>query len=828
MLLFFLQSATLFAFAAAAQSGQSGPYYGLPLGSLHSTSDGTQAEIYAADDKNIMLVNFNHRPENPGCTVLMAGPPRAEVQEENVVPSGEGILIPVRQPLMSRRRRRNTPLNSFYNWPFELDNLRAPSQSGFDSKPRSNPFAGIELDVGSGDSPFDEDNDVDRSTTNTPKSRTQPSTITTVKATSDRIIVFDGQGRPVNADGAATKEVPRRAPPSRVRVTRPPSTPAEGSDDTEYITTSRLTKDGYVTVKIPKGKRIQTQPPTVETTTETPPPTEAPEVETTEVETPEVESSEVEVPEAESPDLVPVQAQQVIAPVPRRARKQRTTTIAPIDNGETTDTTEPIRVLTESVADEETEEEQTETTTAEAEPTTRENEWRTARPRHRSTSVSTAAATPGSGLVEVDKNAGQGLIIGSPSDPDFRPPSNVNPNFFGPLPRFPKKENETAKVSRFATSAPTLQGDVSGEEGYTAVFGVEPPATRPPRRQSAGGRLFKAMSAAKRATPPCSASSRLLPGLRAASPLEVVRQPVLLALAHRVIADSSSFSASRTTKIVTVDSERPPPTRAPSRQRTLAPVPTRPFAARKSASVAPSAQEESSSESGATPLFRVVEDPRAERRRLKALAAAAERGEEIPEQRGEEILESTTQAVKLARNGADQFALPTVQGKMMTVSVPRGAKIADYEWFGIYDQCQQTRTAFVSLKDIKPPTEKIIGALVGTSHNVSSNRIQVLNCNTLLIPGFILADASNTDTYFYIGIGEFPTYIVQQVRAYVVGRSPEEPLRGYNGEDVMIRLPAGWKTFDVNFLSIYSERERISFGHVEIPPVVVPPCDEGN
>jgi hypothetical protein len=37
------------------------------LGSLHYNADGTQAEIYAADDNNIMLVNFNHRPQNPGC-----------------------------------------------------------------------------------------------------------------------------------------------------------------------------------------------------------------------------------------------------------------------------------------------------------------------------------------------------------------------------------------------------------------------------------------------------------------------------------------------------------------------------------------------------------------------------------------------------------------------------------------------------------------------------------------------------------------------------------------------------------------------------------------
>lgn len=48
-----------------------------------------------------------------------------------------------------------------------------------------------------------------------------------------------------------------------------------------------------------------------------------------------------------------------------------------------------------------------------------------------------------------------------------------------------QKENETEELpSKRFTAAPTLQSDVSGEEGYTAVFGVEAPSTKaPPRRE---------------------------------------------------------------------------------------------------------------------------------------------------------------------------------------------------------------------------------------------------------------------------------------------------------------------------------------------------------
>jgi hypothetical protein len=207
--------------------------------------------------------------------------------------------------------------------------------------------------------------------------------------------------------------------------------------------------------------------------------------------------------------------------------------------------------------------------------------------------------------------------------------------------------------------------------------------------------------------------------------------------------------------------------------------------------------EEDSSEGGSTPLYRIVEDPRAKRRHLKAVANAAD---SKADRRHREPVAPTAE---IARNG-DKFTLPTLQGKMLTVSVPKGAKISDYEWFGIYDQCQQVggaaficrsnpialqiRTAYVSLKEIKPPTEQTIGAIVGVKHNVSSGRIQVLNCNTLLIPQFVLNKSRNTSaffflhwdnntaviaaSYFYVGIGDFPSYIVQQVRVYVVGRPP--------------------------------------------------------
>jgi len=53
----------------------------------------------------------------------------------------------------------------------------------------------------------------------------------------------------------------------------------------------------------------------------------------------------------------------------------------------------------------------------------------------------------------------------------------------------------------------------------------------------------------------------------------------------------------------------------------------------------------------------------------------------------------------------------------------------------------------------------------------------------------------------------------------------DTPLRAYRNEDLLIRLPVGWKTFDINFISIFNADERVSYGHSIIPPVIVPPCN---
>ena len=49
---------------AEDQSGD--PYFGVPLGALHYSAEGTSAEVYAADEFTILFNHFQHNPRQPG------------------------------------------------------------------------------------------------------------------------------------------------------------------------------------------------------------------------------------------------------------------------------------------------------------------------------------------------------------------------------------------------------------------------------------------------------------------------------------------------------------------------------------------------------------------------------------------------------------------------------------------------------------------------------------------------------------------------------------------------------------------------------------------
>ncbi|KAI1725492.1 electron transfer DM13 domain-containing protein [Ditylenchus destructor] len=221
-----------------------------------------------------------------------------------------------------------------------------------------------------------------------------------------------------------------------------------------------------------------------------------------------------------------------------------------------------------------------------------------------------------------------------------------------------------------------------------------------------------------------------------------------------------------------------------------------------------------------TPLFWVIKDPRESRRQrlLELRKRIGEPGSTTP---------TTTTTLTTAAPIDERFILPRIRDKLATFSLTNGAKINSYKWIGIYDQCLKRHVELVTLRDIDPPREEKIMPLSGWSHNITSYRVHILNCNTILIPGFNYNGWNSTrNSYFFVGVGEFPDNIEHQVIATVVGTKRNEPLRDYSGEDVLLRLPKGYRTFDIDFISVFNTDEQKSFAHVIIPSLLVPPCAE--
>ncbi|KAK6033212.1 hypothetical protein OSTOST_00576 [Ostertagia ostertagi] len=208
------------------------------------------------------------------------------------------------------------------------------------------------------------------------------------------------------------------------------------------------------------------------------------------------------------------------------------------------------------------------------------------------------------------------------------------------------------------------------------------------------------------------------------------------------------------------------------------------------------------------------------------------------------------------------FSLPPASDEQVAFLLTNGARLSDYKWIGLYDQCNKKSIPLVWLLEVDPPREEEIGPMIALERNISSGEVRILNCNTILIPSlFYAADRKQPNTFFFIGTGNV-TENAQQTKARAIGyelddpleqhygddvmvrlprgvrtfdvdflniynedvKRTDDPLEQHYGDDVMVRLPRGVRTFDVDFLNIYNEDVKRTYGYVILPSLLVPPC----
>ncbi|XGW35881.1 hypothetical protein V3C99_019233 [Haemonchus contortus] len=179
------------------------------------------------------------------------------------------------------------------------------------------------------------------------------------------------------------------------------------------------------------------------------------------------------------------------------------------------------------------------------------------------------------------------------------------------------------------------------------------------------------------------------------------------------------------------------------------------------------------------------------------------------------------------------YSLPPATDERVAFPLTTGGRLSDYKWIGIYNQCNNMSVPLVWLQDVDPPREEEIGAVVALERNISSGEriaeyvayyITLKNLYITTVPERMLPTiVKKRYTFVFVGVGNV-TDTVQQTKARMIGYEFDDPLEQHSGDDVMVRLPRGVRTFDVDFLNIYNEDVKKSYGYVALPSLLVPPC----
>jgi len=183
------------------------------------------------------------------------------------------------------------------------------------------------------------------------------------------------------------------------------------------------------------------------------------------------------------------------------------------------------------------------------------------------------------------------------------------------------------------------------------------------------------------------------------------------------------------------------------------------------------------------------------------------------------------------RAGPQGFIVPDEKGrtnvlksylnKEFTIKLFEGKKISDIKWFAVYDLTLQENFGDVSIPEgFQLPSAQKLNQLSKRSNGVSSSVVVILDSKTIFLPGFSY-DGLGNDTYFWVGVGPQPSvkgFKVPDEKGYL------SPLRAYNEEDVILRLPGALTVFDIDWFSVFNNATAENYGSIIVPEDLnVPP-----
>ncbi|XP_045115427.1 protein Skeletor, isoforms B/C-like isoform X1 [Portunus trituberculatus] len=171
-------------------------------------------------------------------------------------------------------------------------------------------------------------------------------------------------------------------------------------------------------------------------------------------------------------------------------------------------------------------------------------------------------------------------------------------------------------------------------------------------------------------------------------------------------------------------------------------------------------------------------------------------------------------------NGGVQ-PLGLYRNKDVTLTLPEGKTLKDIKWISIWCRAYSIDFGHVMVsKNLDYPRPQKVDALPTFQHDLSSDRVVVVDAQTFLIPNFNY-DGQAPDAYFWVGKGSRPDN-----NGIVVPdeNGSEEPLKKYSGKTIVITLPGELTVFDVDYLGVWCRAFSANFGHIRLPSTLnIPP-----
>ncbi|KAH8374669.1 hypothetical protein KR200_003355, partial [Drosophila serrata] len=172
--------------------------------------------------------------------------------------------------------------------------------------------------------------------------------------------------------------------------------------------------------------------------------------------------------------------------------------------------------------------------------------------------------------------------------------------------------------------------------------------------------------------------------------------------------------------------------------------------------------------------------------------------------------------------GMDPPILQAHNGTDILLRLPMGKRIKDIRWLSVW--CRRFTVDFGEVfipPNLDVPKPRVLPEFKRLAHGLRSSNISVLDARTFYIPN-LHYDGAGPDAYFWVGNGSEPNIMGIKVPNEV---GSLEPLRGYQGEDIEIQLPANLTVYDIDWLAVWCVEYRHNFGHVYIPrDLDVPPA----